>query len=208
MKIVIADHHQIIRRGLQLILARRSDWSIVAEAEDAPQLLAALQRDACDVLVTDLSLRGQCMLEMLAEIHRVRPALPVLFLTSYPEEQYAVPALRAGARGYIQKDASADEILDAIARVAAGRTRVSEQVAELLAQSVASPSGPLHARLSARELDVFLRLARGETVSDIAAALGVSIKTISTYRTRIMEKTGFRSNADIVAYAVRTNLIA
>jgi DNA-binding NarL/FixJ family response regulator len=208
MRIVIADHHQIIRRGLQLILARRSDWSIVAEAEDAPQLLDTLRRELCDVVVTDLSLRGQCMLETLAEIHRVRPALPVLFLTSYPEEQYAVAALRAGARGYIQKDASADEILEAIARVAAGRTRVSEQVAELLAHSVSSPSGPLHERLSARELDVFVRLARGETVSDIAVDLGLSVKTVSTYRTRIMEKTGFRSNADIAAYAVRANLIA
>lgn len=208
MRIIIADHHQIIRRGLQLILARRADWTIIAEAEDAPQLLDALQRHGCDVLVSDLSLRGQCMLEMLAEIHRLRPALPVLFLTSYAEEQYAVAALRAGARGYIQKDAAADEILDAIARVAAGRTRVSEQVAELLAQSVASPSGPLHARLSARELDVFLRLARGETVGDIAVALELSIKTVSTYRTRILEKTGFRSNADIVAYAVRMNLIS
>ena len=208
MNIVIADHHQIIRRGLQLILARRADWSIAAEVEDAPQLLEALRRERCDVLVTDLTLRGQSMLEMLAEIHRLRPALPVLFLTSYPEEQYAVAALRAGARGYILKDAAADEILDAIARVAAGRTWVSEEVAELLAQSVSSPSGPLHARLSARELDVFLRLARGETVSDIALSLGLSIKTVSTYRTRIMEKTGFRSNADIAAYAVRTNLIA
>lgn len=207
MRIVIADHHQIIRRGLQLILARRSDWSIAAEAEDAPQLLDALRRGPCDVLVTDLSLRGRCMLEMLAEIHRLRPALPVLLLTSYPEEQYAVAALRAGARGYIQKDASADEILDAIARVAAGRTRVSEHVAELLAQGVAAPSVPLHERLSARELDVFVRLARGETISDIAVTLALSIKTVSTYRTRILEKTGFRSNADIVAYAVRANLI-
>lgn len=207
MKIVIADHHQIIRRGLQLILARRSDWTLAAEAENAPQLLSALRREPCDVLVTDLSLRGQCVLELLAEIHRLRPALPVLFLTSYPEEQYAVAALRAGARGYIQKDAADEEILDAVARVAAGRTRVSERITEMLAESVGPSSRPLHERLSARELDVFVRLARGQTVTDIAAALGLSVKTVSTYRTRILEKTGFRSNADIVMYAVRTSLI-
>ena len=206
MRIAVADHHQIIRRGLQLILARRGDWTVAAEVEDVEQLLAALRREPYDVLVTELSLRGRCMLETLEQVHEIRPGLPVLILTSQPEEQYAVAALRAGARGYILKDATADEILDAIARVASGRTRVSERITELLAQGVASPA-PLHERLSARELDVFLRLARGETVSDIAAALGVSVKTVSTYRTRIMEKTGFRSNADIVAYAIRAGLV-
>jgi DNA-binding NarL/FixJ family response regulator len=156
----------------------------------------------------DLRLRDRSTLELLEEIRREHPALPVLILTSFPEEQYALAALRAGARGYVPKDATADEILDAIARVAAGRTRVSERITELLAQGLASPSVPLlHERLSRRELDVFMRLARGETVGDIAAALGVSIKTVSTYRTRILEKTGFRSNADIVAYAVRGGLL-
>jgi two-component system, NarL family, invasion response regulator UvrY len=208
MRIAVADHHQIIRRGLQLIVARRSDWAITAEAESIDQLLAALSDGVpFDILVTDLSLRGRCMLEALEQVHALRPALPVLILTSQPEEQYAVAALRAGARGYIQKDASADEIIDAISRVASGRTRVSESITEQLAQGLTS-AVPLHDRLSGRELDVFLRLARGESVGDIAAALGVSIKTVSTYRTRILEKSGFRSNADIVAYAVRNGLLA
>jgi two-component system invasion response regulator UvrY len=209
MRIAVADDHQIIRRGLQLIVARRPGWSIAAEAEDAEQLLEAVRRDGYDVLVMDLRLRDCSTLGLLEQIRRERPGLPVLILTSQPEDQYAVPALRAGARGYILKDATADEILDAIARVAAGRTWVSERVTELLAQGVSSSSiAPLHERLSARELDVFVRLARGETVGEIAASLGVSIKTVSTYRTRIMEKTGFRSNADIVAYAIRKGLLA
>jgi DNA-binding NarL/FixJ family response regulator len=208
MRIAVADHHQIIRRGLQLIVGRRSDWAITVEVEDVEQLLAVLRRESpLDVLVTDLSLRGRCMLEAMEQVHAIRPALPVLMLTSLPEEQYAVAALRAGARGYIEKDATADEILDAIARVGSGRTRVSEAVAEQLAQGVTSGAISPHERLSGRELDVFLRLARGETVGEIAAALGVSVKTVSTYRTRIMEKTNFRSNADIVAYAVRAGLI-
>jgi DNA-binding NarL/FixJ family response regulator len=207
VKIAVADDHQLIRRGLQLIVEKRPGWRIAAEAENAEQLLESLRRDTYDVLVTDLRLRDRSTLELLEEIRREHPALPVLILTSFPEEQYALAALRAGARGYILKDATADEILDAIARVAAGRTRVSERITELLAQGLASPSVPLHERLSRRELDVFMRLARGETVGDIAAALGVSIKTVSTYRTRILEKTGFRSNADIVAYAVRGGLL-
>lgn len=206
MRIVVADHHQIIRRGLQLIVERRPDWRIAAEAEDAEQLLDVLRRASYDVLVMDLRLRDRSTLELLGQMRQERIGPPVLILTSQPEEQYAVSALRAGARGYIQKDATADEILDAIGRVAAGRTRVSERVTEQLAQGLNSV--PLHERLSARELEVFIRLAGGETVSDIAASLGVSIKTVSTYRTRILEKTGFRSNADIVAYAIREGLLA
>jgi len=206
MRIVVADHHQIIRRGLQLIVARRPDWAIAGEAESAEQLLDVLRRVPCDVLVMDLRLRERNTLELLETIRSVRPGLPVLILTSQPEEQFAVTALRAGVRGYIQKDATADEILDAIARVAAGRTRVSERITEQLAYGRSTV--PLHERLSIREMEVFIRLASGETVSDIAATLGVSIKTVSTYRTRILEKTGFRSNADIVAYAVREGLLA
>ncbi|HYC90824.1 MAG TPA: response regulator transcription factor [Thermoanaerobaculia bacterium] len=207
MRIVVADDHQIIRRGLQLIVARRPDWLIAAEAEEVPQLLDLIRHDGYDVLVMGLRLRGRSTLEVLEQIRREHIPLPALILTSYPEEQYAVAALRAGARGYLKKDATADEILDAIARVAAGRTYVSERITELLAQGLASSSVAPHERLSGRELEVFLRLARGETVGDIAAALGVSIKTVSTYRTRILEKTGFRSNADIVTYAVRNDLL-
>lgn len=207
MRIVVADDHLIIRRGLQLIIAGRPGWSIVAEAENTEQLLTALERERYDILVTDVRLRGRSVLELIEQARRERPGLQVLILTSYPEEQYAVAALRAGARGYIQKDATADELLHAISRVAAGRTFVSERITELLAEGLVGPLS-VHDRLSPRELDVFMRLARGETVTDIAAALGVSIKTVSTYRTRILQKTGFRSNADIVAYAVRNDLLA
>ena len=207
MKIVVADDHQIIRRGLQLIVSRQPGWSVAAEAGDAGELFEVLRREPYDVLVLDLHLREASALELLPELRRDHPALPVLILSSEPEQHYAIAALRAGARGFIQKDATADEIIDAIERVASGRTRFSERIGEQMANELASGhAGPPHERLSPRELDVFLRLARGETVGDIAAALGVSIKTVSTYRTRILEKTGFRSNADIVAYAVRARM--
>lgn len=208
MRIVVADDHLIIRRGLQLIISRRPGWAIAAEAESATQLLDALSRDAYDVLVLDLRLRNDHALEILPRLRREYPSLPVLVLSSQPEEHFALAVLRAGARGYIQKDATADEIIDAIERVAAGRTRVSAAVAEQMARELSSPRARApHERLSERERDVFLRLARGETVGDIAAALGLSVKTVSTYRTRILEKTGFRSNADIVAYAIRMRLL-
>jgi len=208
MKIAVADDHQIIRRGLQLIVSRRPGWEIAAEAEDAQQLFDLLARGAYDVLVLDLRLRNDTALEILPLLRRDHPSLPVLVLSSQPEEHYAVASLRAGARGFIQKDATADQILEAIERVAAGRTSVSERVSDLLAHELSSGhAAVLHERLSPRELDVFLRLARGETVSDIAAALNISVKTVSTFRTRILEKTGFRTNADIVAYAIRSNLV-
>lgn len=208
MRIVVADDYQIIRRGLQLIVSRRPGWVIAAEAEDPQQLFDLLPREAYDVLVLDLRLRNASALELLPRLRRDHPSLPVLVLSSQPEEHYAVAALRAGARGFIQKDATADQLLEAIERVAAGRTSISDRVAELMAYELSSgqPAVP-HERLSPRELDVFLRLARGETVSDIAATLSLSVKTVSTFRTRILEKTGFRTNADLVAYAIRANLL-
>lgn len=207
MRIVCADDQLIIRRGLQLLISRRPNWTISAEAENADQLLAALREAPHDVLVTDLRLRSRSTIDLFGDIRRITP-VPILILTSLPEAQYAIPALRAGARGYVGKDGTAEEILGAIENVAAGRTWFSGALAERMAQELASPySGAPHERLSPRELDVFLRLARGETVGDIAAQLQLSIKTVSTYRTRILEKTGFRSNADIVAYAIRKHLL-
>ncbi|HEX8616084.1 MAG TPA: response regulator transcription factor, partial [Thermoanaerobaculia bacterium] len=144
----------------------------------------------------------------LAQIRREHPAVPVLILASQPEEQFALHCLRAGARGYVQKDSTADEILDAIERVAAGRTWVSAAVTEQMAAELLKPSDKEpHQLLSPREFEVFRLIASGRTMTEIATALSLSIKTASTYRARILEKTGFHGNADIVAYAIRANLI-
>lgn len=208
MRIVAADRHQIIRRGLQLIVSRRADWNISAEAGEAEELWRVLEQDSHDILVIDPRLGDRSSIEVLEQIRTQFPRTPVLILSSQPEEQFAIPALRAGARGYIEKDATADEILEAIERVAGGRYYVSERVTQLMAEELTSATGGApHERLSPRELDVFLRLARGETVTSIGTALGISVKTVSTYRTRVLEKTGFRSNADIVAYAIRMHLL-
>jgi two-component system, NarL family, invasion response regulator UvrY len=207
LKIVVADHHMIIRRGMQLIVAKRPGWNIAAEAADAEELFAVLHRERFDVLVLDLMLRDRSAVDILAEVKRDHPSLPVLILASQPEEQYALHALRAGARGYVQKDSTADEILGAIERVAAGRTWLSPAVTEQMAEELIHPHDRApHELLSPREFEVFRLIAAGRTMTEIANALGVSVKTASTYRARILEKTGFHSNADIVAYAIERGL--
>jgi DNA-binding NarL/FixJ family response regulator len=198
----------IIRRGMQLIAAKRAGWTIAAEAATADELFALLRRERFDVVVLDLTLRDRSGIDVLAQIRREHPAVPVLILASQPEEQFALHCLRAGARGYVQKDSTADEILDAIERVAAGRTWVSAAVTEQMAAELLKPSDKEpHQLLSPREFEVFRLIASGRTMTEIATALSLSIKTASTYRARILEKTGFHGNADIVAYAIRANLI-
>ena len=208
MRIAVVDDHMIVRRGMQLIIAKRPGWIIAAEAATADELFDALKRERIDVVVLDLMLRGRSGLEILAQIRREHPAIPVLILSSTPEEHAALTAIRAGARGYVQKDSTADDILDAIAVVASGRTWVSAAVANQMATEIMQPSAKEpHELLSPRELEVFHLIARGLSMTDIAATMGISVKTASTYRTRILEKTRFRSNADIVVYAVKKKLI-
>jgi two-component system, NarL family, invasion response regulator UvrY len=208
VRIAVADDHMIVRRGMQLIIAKRPGWTITIEAATASDLFECLRQAPVDVVVLDLMLRGRSGLDILAQVRREYPSIPVLILSSSPEVESALTAIRAGARGYVQKDSSADEILDAIARVASGKTWVSAAVADQMATEIMNPTArEPHELLSARELEVFHFIARGVSMTDIAATLGISVKTASTYRTRILEKTGFRSNADIVVYAVRAKLI-
>ena len=208
MKIIVADDHSIVRRGLQGVIARKSGWFLAAEAETAEELFELLRRDRYDILVLDLMLRNRSGIDLLAEIRREHPSLPVLMLSMHAEEQYAIRCLRAGAKGYVQKDSSLEDLLEAIARVAAGRTWVSPAVAEQMATQLVSPSEkPPHELLSPREFEVFRMIASGRSITEIAGELHVSVKTVSTYRARILEKTGFHSNADIVAYAVRNSMV-
>jgi two-component system invasion response regulator UvrY len=208
VRIVIADHHMIIRRGMQLIVAKRPGWTIAAEAATAEELFDALRRERFDIVVLDLTLRDRSGIDVLAQVRREHPGVPVLILASQDEEQYALQCLRAGAKGYVQKDSSADDILGAIERVASGRTWVSANVTEQMAAELLKPSDKApHQLLSPREFEVFRQIALGKTMTEIAAAMSVSVKTASTYRARILEKTGFHGNADIVAHAIRAKLI-
>lgn len=208
MRIVIADDHAIVRRGLQQIIASRRDWVVAAEASSAAELLTILRDGEFDVLVLDVSLGGRSGVDVLGSIHAEHVALPVLMLSVYPEEQYALRCIRSGALGYVQKDADPSVIIGAIEKVASGRLYVSGNVLQqMTSELVHGQSDILHERLSKREFEVFRLIATGIPIRDIAEALNLSAKTVSTYRARILEKTGLRSNADIVAYAIRNDLI-
>ena len=208
MKILIADDHSIVRRGLQQIIATHPGWRVTTEVSKADDVLPELRRDRVDVLVLDVSLGGRSGIDLLGHIRSEFPSLPILMLSMHDEEHYAIRCLRAGASGYIQKDSSPDELIRAIERVAAGHTYFSGAVADQLAAEVVRGSGGLpHERLSTREFEVFRLIAAGKTPTDIAEVLHLSVKTVSTYRTRILEKTRFRSNADIIAYAIRSGLL-
>jgi DNA-binding NarL/FixJ family response regulator len=207
MKILVADDHAVVRKGFQQIVATRAGWQVTGEASHGEEVLALLRREAFDVLVLDVSLGDHSGIDLLAEIRTEFPALPVLMMSMYPEEQYAVRCLHAGASGYLQKDSAPEEILAALTRVAFGGKYITPALASRLADNLVRGTDQPHARLSAREFAVFRLIALGRTPSDIAGSLHLSVKTVSTYRTRILEKTGFRTNADIIAYAIRNSLI-
>jgi len=207
MRILIADDHPIVRRGLRQILIDAQDISVVGEADTEAAVLAQLREQEWDVLVLDLAMPGRGGLDVLKQVRAERPHLPVLILSMHPEEQYAVRALRAGADGYLTKEGAPEKLLEAIRKVASGGKYVSEQLAEQLAVEIARPGGrPPHEALSDRELQVLVLLGAGRTVSEIATQLSLSVKTVSTYRVRILEKTGLKNTAELIEYAVTHQL--
>ncbi|MBB3221390.1 DNA-binding NarL/FixJ family response regulator [Massilia umbonata] len=181
---------------------------MVAEGSTGREALDIARREICDVLLLDIAMPDQSGIDTLRTIRQGQPDLPVLILSGYPAQQYALNLFKMGANGYLNKECEADELITAVRTVFQGRRYVSSQVGELLAQSFdRDPNTALHTELSDREFQVFLRLARGATVSDIGTALSLSIKTVSTYRTRIMEKMGLQSNSDLTYYAMKNNLL-
>jgi DNA-binding NarL/FixJ family response regulator len=206
MKLIVADDHAIVRKGFQLIVTMRPGWTL-AEAASGDELLRALRRERFDTLVLDISLGDRSSIELLDQIRAEFPTLPILMLSMHPEEQYAIRCLRSGAQGYIQKSSPPEEILDAIGVVAGGGKYISPRLAGRLAEELVHGGGAPHERLSAREFEVFRLIALGRSATDIAGTLHLSVKTVSTYRTRILEKTGFHTNADIITYAIRNGII-
>lgn len=208
LKIAIVDDHAIVRAGFREMLDGELDIKLSFEAGSGEAALEQLRTDACDVMLLDLSLPGQSGVDVLRVVRQRHPDLKVLVLSGFPEERYALAMIRNGANGYLSKDCERAELLRAIRTVANGRRYLSAKTAELLADGLVGDADvPPHESLSERELQVFLRLARGESVSDIAAALNLSVKTVSTYRTRLLEKLGVSSNAELAAYALRNGLI-
>ncbi|MGD1074945.1 MAG: response regulator transcription factor [Thermodesulfovibrionales bacterium] len=207
IRILIADDHSIVREGLKQILAETPDMVVSGEAADAQEVLDKIARNHYDVVVLDIGMPGRSGLDALKELKGQHPKLPVLILSMYPEEQYAVRVLRAGASGYMTKESAPDELVGAIWKVAQGRKYISPSLADRLASSlVLDTEKPLHETLSDREYQVMCMIASGKTVSEIAASLSLSVKTISTYRTRILEKMGKKNNAELTHYAIENHL--
>jgi len=208
MRILIADDHPIVRHGLRQILADADDVSTVGEAASESDVLGQLRAQPWDVLVLDLAMPGRSGLETLKLVRAEWPRLPILILSMYSEDQYAIRALRAGADGYLTKESAAEKLLEAIRKVKGGGKYVSARLAERLAIEVGRSGSRLpHEALSDRELQVLIFLGSGKTVGEIADLLALSVKTVSTYRTRILEKTGLRNNAELVQYAMEHKLV-
>jgi two-component system invasion response regulator UvrY len=208
MKILLADDHTVVRHGLKQILADEFKRATFGEARNAQEALDLVWKDNWDVVVLDITMPGRSGLEVLREIKKSKPKLPVLVLSMHPENQFAVRVLKRGASGYMTKESAAVELVGAIKKVLAGGRYVSASLAEKLATYLASDNQkPPQELLSDREFQVLRLIASGKIVSEIAGELSLSVKTISTYRTRILEKMGLRNNAELMHYAMQHQLI-
>ncbi len=208
IRIAIVDDHAIVRAGLRQFFADHADLSVVAEASNGREALDIVRAGGVDVVLLDISMGEQGGVEALMAIKARAPALPVLILSALPETHYATALLQQGASGYLSKECDPQQIVEAIRTVAQGRKYISTVVAERLADAlVGGVDVPLHQKLSKRELQVFLRLAAGEVVGDVAVHMSLSVKTVSTYRKRILEKLNLTSNSELTYYALKNGLI-
>ena len=208
IKVLIADDHAILRRGLIEILTREINGLVYGEAENAEQVLALARAQEWDVVILDVTMPGRSGIDVLADLKHSRPKLPVLVLSMHPEDQYGKRVLKAGASGYLNKDSAPEELIKALRKVLAGGRYVSPALAEMLALDLGRESNqPLHETLSARELEVLTMLGSGKNISQIAEILHLGVTTISTYRARILEKMNLQTTAELMNYALRNNLV-
>lgn len=208
IRVLLADDHNIVRAGVKELLADTGDIVVTGEADNGHETLARVREQDFDVAVLDMTMPGRSGIELIKLVKAAKPKLRVLILSMHSEQQYAVRALKAGASGYLTKESVADELVAAIRRVAGGGAYVSPETAERLALGLNRESdAPPHTRLSNRELEVFLMLAAGGSVTDIANALALSVKTVSTHKTRIMQKMDFANSATLIRYALEYRLL-
>jgi DNA-binding NarL/FixJ family response regulator len=205
IRVYVADDHAVVRQGIIRILRQQSDLEIAGEAGSLDELTVFFSADSCDVLLLDVNIQGKTSLETLKNIRASHPGTKILVLSMYPAEQYAIRFIKAGAAGYLTKDAAPDELVHAILRIANGGHYLSQGLAELALFGTGDDIP--HEGLSDREYEVMLGIARGRRIREIAAGLELSEKTVSTYRSRILKKLGCGSNAEIVEYALRNGLI-
>ena len=205
LKILTIDDHEVVRRGIKDMFTKES--ATFGEAQTAAEALALANKQSWDIAILDISLGGRSGLEVLGELKQLRPRMPVLILSMHAEEQYAVRAFKAGASGYINKASSVEELRRAILKIIKGGQYVGPSLAEKMVLQLSQPGKVPHEGLSNREFEVLCSIASGQTVTEIAAKLSLSNKTISTYRRRILDKMDMRTNAELTHYAIRNGLV-
>ncbi|OGS91863.1 MAG: DNA-binding response regulator [Gallionellales bacterium GWA2_60_18] len=208
IRILIVDDHDIVRHGLKRIFEKSREMEVVAEQDNGIDALQWLRHNDCDVVLLDISMPGRNGIEVLKQIHEEKPKLPVLILSNYTEDQYAVRLIKSGAVGYLTKGCASEVVVEAVSYAASGKKYFSPAVLEMLANELSKPEGKLpHETLSNREYQIFRLFATAKTVKEIADTLSLSGKTVSTYRTRILEKMNLRNNAEMMQYAVEKQLV-
>lgn len=208
IRVLVADDHTIVREGLKQILAKSGDLVVAGEAANGNDVLKLVREKEWDVLVTDMSMPGRSGIELIKLVKEARPELPVLVLSMYGEDQYAVRAIRAGASGYLNKESASEQLVTALRKIAGGGVHVSAAVAEALFNNVRGKANvTLHEHLSDREFQVLRMIAIGKSVTDIASALNLSPKTVSTHKTRILDKMKMSNQAELIRYAIEHRLV-
>ena len=208
IRVLIADDHAIVRRGLKAILIHELEGAIYGEAKDAYETLVRIQDSEWDLAILDLTMPGRSGLDVLADLKAARPKLPVLVVSMHPEDQYAKRLLKSGASGYLNKESAPEELVKAVRKVLGGGRYVSAALAEKLAADLSEDTArPIHETLSNREFEVLRMIADGKTVTQIAEELHLGVTTVSTYRSRLLEKMGMETTADLMRYALHNRLI-
>ncbi|MCZ7602861.1 MAG: response regulator transcription factor [Melioribacteraceae bacterium] len=208
MRIILVDDHELIREGLKKVIAKESDIDVIGEAQNADEMFELLSKNKIDIVILDITLPGRSGLDLISEIKTHYPDTRILILSMHPEDRFAVRALRAGAFGFITKGTASKILIEALRKIADGRKYITPTLAEHLALELdVDHDKPLHENLSNREFEVMRLIAEGKSVSEIAEMLFISVNTVTSYRSRIMEKMKMKTNAEIIRYAIEQNLI-
>ena len=207
IRILITDDHPVVRQGIRQILNDLEEEKIIQEAGNARELFAKLYKNDFDIILLDISMPDRSGFDVLDEIKKTKPDIPVLILTMYPQEQYAIRAFKLGASGFLMKITAADELLIAVKKILKGTKYITPSLAESLTQSFEETDKPKHTKLSEREYTVFTKIARGKSIREIAGDLLLSEKTISTYRSRVLNKLKLKTTAELIRYALKEGLV-